>query len=212
MNTTDSQRDLKTQSGCGLTNKHFSGMVQGSCSELSLLWEIPRDLGSFKKMGFRKTAKKHTCCQTNMLLQKGPRQKLTVLQPFPGTWPWTQCYHPTSQSRHKTVSSSWTKRYQTSPTAHKPQRMAERWDAATHVCQSPPKKPVGLQHNRCADESRVKKAINFHQQKPIFLSQITPINNSKENNPHSSVLKEYTVFQWTQCKDFAEFRHSTGLM
>lgn len=75
-----------------------------------------------------------------------------------------------------------------------------------------PKKPVGLQHNRCADESRVKKGINIHQQKRVFLSQIAPISNSKENNPYSSALKKYTVFQETQCEDFAEFRHSTGLM
>lgn len=52
------------------------------------------------------------------------------------------------------------------------------------MCQVP-EKPEGLQHNRCADESQVQKATTLHQQKRIFLSQITPISNSKENNPRS---------------------------
>lgn len=67
---------------------------------------------------------------------------------------------------------------------HPPQRVARRWHEATRVCQIP-EKPEGLQHNRCADESQVQKAIIFHQQKHTFLSQITPISNSKENNPRS---------------------------
>lgn len=96
-----------------------------------------------------------------------------------------QCHHPPPQIRPTTIPSSGT--------AHAPKCWSPTFPTAcgskvtqsnSCVCQVP-KKPAGLQHNRCADESQVQKAIIFHQHKCIFLSQITPISSSKENNPRS---------------------------
>lgn len=151
----------------------MSGMP-GGCSRLPLLWEIP-DLGSFENWDVEKQEESKAIIRPRHPFRKDLGETLCD----PAT---PQCHHPKAGTQQFPPLEPHSSQH--SPQHISPQHVARRWHKATRVCQVP-KKPAGLQHNRCADESQVQKAIIFHQQKCIFLSQITPISSSKENNPRS---------------------------
>lgn len=150
--------------------------MPGSCSGLTLLREIP-DLGSFKNWELEKQEESRA-----VIRPTHPFRKDLAEAPCDPATP--QCHHAPPQSRHTTIPSSGTAHVPKCWSPHPPGAWLEG-DTKHLVCVKSPKKPAGLQHNRCSEESQVQKTILCHRHKCIFLSQTTPISSSKENNPRS---------------------------